>query len=103
MKKLFLTLALTLYSTSAIAQAACKPHDEIVNKLETGYKEVPIAIGVSATGQLIEIITNEDTGTFTIVVTDGDKTSCLAASGFGFRVLSDSQRNALRTKSYPGT
>lgn len=84
-----LTTAL-LTATLAIAAAApagaqmrgaCLPHETAVTKLEKGYGEQRVGLGVGPSGGAIYELYVADTGTWTILVTRPNGLSCIAASG----------------------
>jgi hypothetical protein len=80
-----LAVALFLVSSAAMAQVPCGQRDNIVKWLAANYKEAPIASGVSSKGSLIEVLSTRDGDTWTVIVTSPDGTSCLIASGQGWR------------------
>lgn len=65
---------------SAPATAACGERGFIARKLESGYSEKPIAMGLSADGAVVEVFAS-DAGSFTIVVTRPDGLSCILIAG----------------------
>ncbi len=80
-----LVVALFLLSSAAVAQISCGQRDNIVEWLAVKYEEAPIASGVSSKGSLIEVLSTHDGDTWTVIVTSPDGTSCLIASGQGWR------------------
>lgn len=80
----FLAAFLILLSPTAFAQVACADHDDAVAHLAAEYGEQSVAMGLTSDGNVIEILASSDGGTFTIIVTDTDKRSCLATSGTAY-------------------
>lgn len=80
-----LLLALIALATPALAEEPTCNSRETVLSLITGpdYAEVPIGRGRSAAGVLMEIYANPQTGTWTIVMTGPDGTSCFGSAGTG--------------------
>ncbi len=81
-------MAATLISwgaVSAMAQSACSPRAEVIGHLAKKYGEAPVAIGVTNKGGLVEVLTTIDGGTWTIIVSMPNGTSCLVAAGEGWR------------------
>ncbi len=78
-------VAAFLVSSMAMAQVYCGQRDKIVELLAVKYKEAPIATGVSSNGSLIEVLSTHDGDTWTLIVTSPDGSSCLIASGQGWR------------------
>ena len=82
------TLALTgLLLTSFPAQAQqqqqgppCAARSVFLNHLFVNYKEVPVAMGLTANGGLLEVVASES-GSWTIIVTQAGGSTCGVASG----------------------
>lgn len=97
MRKLmtFAALASGLAAALAGVQAAkaddqgaqCRDRDQVLEHLAGKYKEAPIAVGVTSTGGLVEVLSSGDGGTWTIIVTSPTGLSCLMAAGDGWRPL----------------
>ncbi len=77
----------TILSTPVEAQlvASCFERAHLLSYLEKKYGEVPIAGGVTNSGGLVEVLTNDNDNTWTIIVSTPDGTSCLVAAGEGWR------------------
>ncbi len=93
MFKILLTIASSiLLSSVAVAQAPkCDQRVKVIGLLAQKYKEAPIAVGVTSTGGLVEVLTTGDGGTWTIIVSTPNGIACLVAAGEGWRNLE--QRN----------
>ncbi|MBT3361919.1 MAG: hypothetical protein HN403_20025 [Rhodospirillales bacterium] len=78
----FSVLAIFLFlGGQASAQvAACGDRGSIAEKLDDGYSELPVAMGLSANGSVVEVFASM-TGTFTIIVTQPDGMSCILVTG----------------------
>jgi hypothetical protein len=61
-------------------QAACAPRDHMIERLAAEFGEVPVAGGIDAAGQLIEILTAPDGGWTMIVVLPNGR-ACAVATG----------------------
>ena len=72
--------------TPAPAQSACEFRKSLMAKLNTGYNERPIGIGVASTGNVVELIVSPD-GTWTIMVTKPDGIACIAAVGEDWQAI----------------
>lgn len=68
----------------------CAPHDRVIARLATRYGEVRQAFGLAGNDQVIEIFSSAETGTWTIIITGADGTSCLVAAGDSFEALAAS-------------
>jgi hypothetical protein len=84
-KKLVLSTGFALVASTAMAQPQCNERDNVLELLAKKYKETPIAAGVTNTGGLVEVLTDHNSGTWTIIVTTPQGMSCLVAAGEGWR------------------
>jgi hypothetical protein len=84
-----LAAALAVASTAAFAQSACSQRDNVIGHLAKKYKEVPIAIGVTNKGGLIEVLSAGQGETWTIIISTPDGRSCMIAAGEGWRRKQD--------------
>ena len=84
MKSVLLSSAL-VFGATGMAQAqqanVCLPHATAVGELAKGYDEHSVGFGIGARGETLYELFVADTGTWTILVTRPDGTSCIAASG----------------------
>jgi hypothetical protein len=64
----------------------CAERDAILAQLAKRYQEAPMGLGVS-NGVLVELVVNEDTGSFTLLLVQPSGKACLLASGDGWRFL----------------
>ena len=65
----------------------CDQRAKVLGHLAQKYKEAPIAIGVTSSGGIVEVLTTGDGDTWTIILSDPSGTSCLIAAGEGWRNL----------------
>ncbi len=65
----------------------CDQRASVIGRLAEKYREAPVAIGVTSTGGMVEVLTTGDGGTWTIIVSKPNGTSCLIAVGEGWRAL----------------
>ena len=86
-KALALGLGIALVSSGAMAAPQCDQRDTVIKLLEDKYKEAPVAIGVTNNGGLVEVLSNDGGGTWSIIVTNTDGVSCLVAAGEGWRSM----------------
>ncbi len=76
-----------LLAPSAAAQGPCYLRGKALAYLAKKYKEQPIALGVTNTGTLIELLTSPEGGTWTIIEMYPNGRSCLFKAGEGWRPL----------------
>jgi hypothetical protein len=85
-----LTLPFPAYSQTGPQQ--CDERSRVLKHLAKKYKEVPVALGVTGSGKLIEVLRdNSEKGnhTWTIIETSPQGVSCLLAAGDGWRFLEE--------------
>lgn len=75
-----LGFALVLWQAPAFAQGQCGPREHLVKSLGDRFKEAPVGMGITQPGQIVELFTS-DTGSWTMVLTTPNGTSCLIAAG----------------------
>ena len=83
-----LSPAQTTARAQSLPQAQqCDQRARVLGHLAHKYKEAPVAIGVTSTGGMVEVLTTRDGGTWTIILSSPNGTSCLVAAGEGWRGL----------------
>ena len=83
---LALLASVTAGSRPAHAQQSCDVRKTLLAKLDTGYDEQPVAIGVASTGNVVELLVSAN-GTWTILVTRPNGIACIAAVGEDWQAL----------------
>lgn len=75
-------LAALLVAFPAMAQqsAPCVKRTDFLNHLSSNYDEAPVAMGVTASGRVLEVVAS-DHGSWTIIVTMPNGIACGIASG----------------------
>jgi len=68
-------------------QRTCLPHDSADAKLRQEFGEKVLGRGVSKDGTLLEIFMAQNDGTFTVIKTTPDGTSCVVDFGEGWQTL----------------
>ena len=84
--KRFACIAVALFVATASLPATaqqpnCTKRPDIVRHLAKKFAEAPIAIGLSGTGGVIEVLTSEESGSWTIIITMPNGNTCVIASG----------------------
>lgn len=80
--------AMLIGSTGALAQTQqCDQRTKVLGHLAQKYKEAPIAVGVTSSGGIVEVLTTGDGETWTIILSTPNGTSCLVAAGEGWRTI----------------
>ncbi len=83
--KRFACMAAALFIATASLPAAaqqqrCTKRPDIVRHLAKKFSETPVAIGLSGSGGVVEVLSSES-GSWTIIITMPDGNSCLIAAG----------------------
>ncbi len=63
------------------AQALCAERSVITDRLESRFHETYQGGGLQSTTSLVEIWSSDETGTWTLLLSRADGTSCVIASG----------------------
>ncbi len=84
---LILAAALSLAPSEGAAQITCNQRDNVLGHLARKYQEVPVAIGVTDRGGLVEVLSTGDGKTWNIIISTPDGQSCLVAAGEGWRAV----------------
>jgi len=72
-------------ATSARAQAPpCATREAVLAHFAARYHELPVGVGVTATGGLLEVLASTG-GSWTIVITQPGGPTCVVMSGQGWR------------------
>ncbi len=90
MTRLMIVLtALLALTTAASAQQNCGPRAVVVEHLTENFGESRQTIGMGQDGQVVEVYASTETGSWTIIVTLPNGSSCLVAAGDAFEVLAE--------------
>ena len=96
-----LTAAAALYlvaTTDAAAQNRnCAPREMVLDRLAEGYGETRQSMGLGANNAVIEVFASDETGSWSITVTQPNGLTCLVASGQGYEEVTE----ALPAKGEP--
>lgn len=78
----FGTLAL---APPAQAMTICAQRSVIVERLKSGFHESYQGAGLQSASSLVEIWSSEETGSWTMLLSKADGTSCVIASGMSWQ------------------
>jgi len=76
--------ATTMGAQAQVNPSACAERSSIVDQLKGKYQEAHRATGMQTDERLVEIWTSSASGSWTILITDVNGTSCIAAAGKGW-------------------
>ncbi len=79
-------MAGALLPSPSHAQTVCSTRTNFLNELLSQHKENPIAMGLAANGSVLEVLASKD-GTWTILITSPNGTSCVVAVGDSWEAL----------------
>ena len=65
----------------AQSSAPCMVRGDLVDRLSQKYSETMIGGGLQNAQQLLEVWRSEETGSFTVIVTNAEGLSCIVATG----------------------
>lgn len=82
-------LAALLACPAAAQQRPCVPRTALVQNLAEKYGETRRAVGLVSPSAMMELFASDDTGTWTIAVTNGAGISCLVGSGRFFEATDE--------------
>ncbi len=78
---------IALYAVPAGAKAVCGDRAALITHLDDKFSEQPVAMGLTSTGAVIEVLTSPS-GTWTVLVTYSSGMTCMVATGEGWESLS---------------
>lgn len=76
-----------LFVSPAQAQQSCHPRETVVGYLQQEFQEEPVAMGIANNGGMIEVYTNDEQRTWTILITMPNGQTCMVAAGHGWESL----------------
>lgn len=79
-----LVFGMAIVAPPAHAQTSCGERAAITAKLQENFREQHRASGLENSARIVEFWTSEETGTWTVLITHPNGTSCIAASGKAF-------------------
>ena len=71
-------------SANAQTRVPCAAHSDLVKQLDGRFDEKPVARGLANNGTVMEVFSTRDGGSWTMVVTMPNGTSCVVAAGEGW-------------------
>jgi len=78
---LALSAAVLVSPVPVAAQSMCGARDAVVDMLGARYGETVRSVGLAGTNRIVEVFASDETGSWTIVVTNAAGVTCLVASG----------------------
>ena len=67
-------------ASPTMAQSVCGDRGDFLRHLSRNYAEAPVAMGLVSNGTLLEVLVSKN-GSWTVIVTRPDGTSCMLAAG----------------------
>lgn len=82
------TTAITATATATTAQTlACGKRDEMVGRLQSNFGEAQTGLGLISEARVLEVWSSEETGTWTILMTDAGGETCMVAAGEAWKSM----------------
>jgi hypothetical protein len=69
---------------SAAAQSLCGEREAVIDMLGSRYGETVRSVGLAGQNRIVEVFASDETGSWTILVTNTAGVACLVASGQHF-------------------
>ncbi len=85
MRAFLIVILMTVFSSPAHGQRLCMGRDNLVTQLYIQAQEQPVAIALTAAGAVLEVLTNEDGSTWTIIATISSGLGCVVGTGVHWR------------------
>lgn len=80
--------ATAITTTAATAQTmACGARDEMIDRLKRTFGEAQTGMGLISEARILEVWSSEETGTWTILMTDADGQTCMVAAGEAWKTV----------------
>ena len=91
MKKLLVSTVAVVAISAAMIQSShsttvCSSRTTFLEELGAQHREHPIAMGLAANGSVLEVLASQE-GTWTILITSPNGTSCVIAVGDSWEAL----------------
>ncbi len=80
-KSLALAAAIGAAVSTAEAATPCGPRNLVLATLASNYQERPVAMGLSNSGRLLELMVSQDGKSWTVVTTSPEGVSCVLDAG----------------------
>lgn len=85
---LLFAVAFSLFiEPAAAATAACAPREVLLEELADRYGETRQTIGLTGGGDMVEMFASDDSGTWTLLLTQPDGMTCAVAAGIAFELI----------------
>ena len=68
-----------------VAAAQCGQYKDLSKYLYTEYGEVSISMGLASNGEMMDVIVNKETGTWSVLMRSPSGIACLVANGVDWR------------------
>ena len=80
--------ATSISATEAAPQdLACGSREEMTGRLKQAFGEAQTGLGLVSAAQVLEVWSSEETGTWTILMTDTSGQTCLVAAGEAWKTV----------------
>ena len=84
-----MTATLAASALPAQSRGNCAPHDAVVERLAERYGESRQVMALAADNSVVEMFASDETGSWTITVTNAGGLTCLVAAGQHYRHVAE--------------
>lgn len=82
------SLSLSGAYAQPVTTSPCGPLDQVMERIVEGWGEEPLAAGLSSDGHIMQILTNPDTGSWTVLLTNiATGETCIADEGSDLMIV----------------
>lgn len=92
-----LLLSIGVTDFAHAANPVCGHREDILQQLSSQYKEAPVAVGLTDSGVLVELLSSDNGATWTILVSQENGTTCLVAAGQHWQNVKDDAEKPSKT------
>ena len=61
--------------------STCGDQEHVASYLRDNFNEVPVSLGLQADGRMLQVFASEESGTWTMVTTSPNGTTCIIGAG----------------------
>ena len=88
MRTALIAIAIVAFSWPAAGQQQnCGPTADALAALKKQYNEVPVGVGLSSDGTLLQLLTSKDGATWTVLMSSPNGVSCMVDDGENWQIM----------------
>ena len=82
-----ITVTTAPVTTATAQEMACGAREEMVERLQRSFGEAQTGLGLISEARILEVWSSEETGTWTILMTEAGGQSCMVAAGEAWKTV----------------